>query len=112
MLPSLDAARLTRSVALVAIRHFSGALDGVFVVHVQRGGASALPPQQLRQLGDVGGDAPGLVAREQTGSRPSARFIFEIHVGQRLPVGVADDEAGVGLLGGPGRQLALKAPHQ
>jgi hypothetical protein len=41
--------------------------------------------QQLRQLGDVGGDASRFVAREQTGSRPSARFIFEIDVGERLP---------------------------
>ena len=45
-----------------------------------------------RQLGDVGGDAPGLVAGEEV---------------RRLPVGVADDEAppiqlGVGLLDGPG----------
>ena len=40
-------------------------------------------------LGDVGGDAPGLVAREQTGSRPSSRLILEIDVGER----VADDEA-------------------
>ena len=58
------------------------------------------------QLGDVGGDAPRLVAREQTGSRPSARLIFEIHVGHRLSVGVADDEAGVGFLGGPERREA------
>ena len=41
----------------------------------------------------VTGDAPGLVAGEQTGSRPSARFILEINAGQRLAVGVADDEA-------------------
>ena len=29
-----------------------------------------LRPQQLRQLGDVGGDAPGFVAREQIGGGP------------------------------------------
>jgi hypothetical protein len=46
---------------------------------------------QLRQLGDVGGDAPGLVPGEQTGSQPSAGFIVEIDVGQRLPYGVADE---------------------
>ena len=63
--------------------------------------------QQLRQLGDVRGDAPGLVAGEQLGRRTSSRLLLlEIEVGQRLPVGVADDEAGVGLLDGPGRREA------
>jgi hypothetical protein len=42
--------------------------------------------QQLRQLGDVGGDAPGLVVGEQTGSRPSARFILEIDVASACPL--------------------------
>ena len=49
--------------------------------------------QQLRQLGDVGGDAPGLVAGEQSGRRTPSRLLLEIDVGERLPVGVADDEA-------------------
>jgi hypothetical protein len=62
--------------------------------------------QQLRQLGDVRGDAPGLVAGEQLGRRPPCRLLLEIDVGERLPVGVADDEAGVGLLDGPGRREA------
>ena len=66
-------------------------------------------PQQLRQLGDVGGDAPGLVAGEQLGRCAAARLLLEIDVGERLPVGVADDEAppmqlGVGLVDGPGRR--------
>ena len=64
-----------------------------------------------QQLGDVGGDAPGFVAREQPGSRPSARFILEIDVSER-PVGVADDEAGVGLLDGPGRREAAGFGHE
>jgi hypothetical protein len=50
--------------------------------------------QQLRQLGDVGGAAPGLVAGEELGRRSPSRLILEIDVGERLPVGVADDEAG------------------
>ena len=66
--------------------------------------------QQLRQLGDVGGDAPGLVAGEQLGRRTPPRLILEVHVGQRLPVGVAGDEAGVGLLGGPGRRERRPRP--
>ena len=70
------------------------------------------PLQQLRQLGDVGGDAPRLVAGEEVGGSAPAGLLLEIDVGERLPVGVADDEAGVRLLDGPGRQLALKAPHQ
>ena len=62
------------------------------------------PAQQLRQLGDVGGDAPGLVAGEQLGRRAPSRLILEIDIGQRLTAGVADDEAGVGLLDGLGRR--------
>jgi hypothetical protein len=49
--------------------------------------------QQLRQLGDVGGDAPGLVAGEQLGRRTPSRLILEMDVGQRLPAVVPDDEA-------------------
>ena len=33
---------------------------------------------------------------KQLRRRAASRLLFEIHVGQRLPVGVADDEAGVG----------------
>jgi hypothetical protein len=40
------------------------------------------------------------------GRRPPARLLLEVHVGARLPVGVADDEAGVRLLDGPGRREA------
>ena len=40
----------------------------------------------------------------------------KVDAGERLPVGVADDEAGVGLLGGPGRSTLLlpvdDAEHQ
>ena len=60
--------------------------------------------QQLRQLGDVDGDAPGLVAGEEMRRRAPAPLLLEIDVGERLPVGVADDEAGVGFLDGPGRR--------
>ena len=51
--------------------------------------------QQLPQLGDVGGDAPGLVAGEEVCRRATAGLLLEIDVGERLPVGVADDEASV-----------------
>ena len=34
------------------------------------------PAQQLRQLGDVGGDAPGLVAGEQVGRSSTSRIIL------------------------------------
>ena len=56
------------------------------------------------------GRASSLVSSLAAERRPS--LILEIHVGERLPVGVADDEGGVGFLDGPGRRLALKAPHQ
>ena len=40
--------------------------------------------------------------------RASTRLILEVDVDQRLPVGVADDEAGVGLLDGLGRRKAAE----
>ena len=40
--------------------------------------AVVLRPQQLRQLSDVGGDAPCLVAGEQLGRRTSALLPLEI----------------------------------
>ena len=43
--------------------------------------------------------------------RPPSRLLLEIDVGERLPVGVADDEAGVGLLDGPGRREAGRGPR-
>ena len=58
-------------------------------------GLSAFPRNMLRQLGDVGGDAPGLIAGEEVRRRAPSRLPLEIDVGEGLPVGVADDEAGV-----------------
>jgi hypothetical protein len=43
--------------------------------------------------GDVGGDAPSLVAGEEVRRRATARLLLEIDVGQRLPAVVPDDEA-------------------
>jgi hypothetical protein len=43
--------------------------------------------------------------------RPS-RLVLEIDVGERLPIGVADDEAGVGLLDGPWRWEAAGLRHR
>ena len=48
---------------------------------------------RVRQLGEVRCDAARFVAREQPGSRPSARLLLETDVGERLPVGVADGGA-------------------
>jgi hypothetical protein len=55
---------------------------------------------------------PGLVASHQSRRRSPSRLLLEIDVGERLPLVIADDEAGVGLLDGLERRLALKAPHQ
>jgi hypothetical protein len=67
---------------------------------------------QLRQLGDVGGDAPGFVAGEEVRRCATAGLVLEIDVGERLPVVIADDDAGVGLLGRPGRRAAaIRAGH-
>jgi hypothetical protein len=44
----------------------------------------ALARQQIRQLGDVGRDAPGLITGEQLARGPSARFVLAIDEGQLL----------------------------
>jgi hypothetical protein len=59
--------------------------------------------RQPRQLGDVHSDAPGLVAGEELGRRAPSRLPLEVDVGERLPVGVADDEAGLLLVDRSGR---------
>jgi hypothetical protein len=51
-------------------------------------------------------------ASPRVSSLVAERRIVEVDAGERLPVGVADDEAGVALLDGLGRRLTLKAPHQ
>jgi hypothetical protein len=42
--------------------------------------------QQLRQLGDVHGDAPRLVVGVQVRHRATARLLRVVDVGQRLPI--------------------------
>ena len=51
--------------------------------------------RRLRQLGDVGGDAPGFIAPQQVRRRASAGLVLEIDVRERLHAGDAEDEAGV-----------------
>jgi hypothetical protein len=45
-----------------------------------------------------------LVPGEEVCRRVSSGLILEVDVGERLPVGVADDEADVDFLNGPGRR--------
>jgi len=59
---------------------------------------SVLPRQQLRQLGDVGGDAPRFVLGQQVGRCTPPRLLLEVEVAERLPVLVADDKAGIVVL--------------
>jgi hypothetical protein len=55
--------------------------------------------QKLRQLGKDSGDPLRLVAREQFTTPKSAKgLLFEIHVGEGLPVGVLHHEAAIKLL--------------
>jgi hypothetical protein len=49
-------------------------------------------------IGDVGCDPPGFVAGEEVRRRATVRLLLEVNVGQRLTVGAADYEAGVGLV--------------
>jgi hypothetical protein len=68
-------------------------------------------PQQLRQLGDVGGHAPRFIAGEEMRRRAMLQLPLEIDVSERLPISIADDEAppiqvGVSLVSRPGRREA------
>lgn len=64
--------------------------------------------QQLRLLGDFDGDAPSFVLAQEFRRRLSPRFVLEIDVGQCLPVVIADDELGIGLVGGARRREAAR----
>jgi hypothetical protein len=61
----------------------------------------------------VGRNAPRFVAGEQVGRRSASGLSLEIDVGERLPVSVADDEAGVDVdgpeLGGTLAMLTVKS---
>ena len=59
--------------------------------------------QQLRQLGKNCGDALRLVAREQLAAELATRLLFEIYIGEGLPLQVFHHKTAVQLLDGPGR---------
>ena len=58
-----------------------------------------LGAEEVRQLGDIHRNASRLIPRHQMRSRSPSRLILEIDVSERVPVGVADDVAGLGLPG-------------
>jgi hypothetical protein len=68
--------------------------------------AVILPMQQLRQPCDVDGDPSGLVFREHLRLPRLDLGGAAVDVGDRLPVGVADDIAARYLVGTPGRREA------
>jgi HPt (histidine-containing phosphotransfer) domain-containing protein len=57
--------------------------------------------QQFRQLGKNGRDALRLVAREQFAAESATRLLFEIYIGEGLPVQVFHHKTAVQLLDGP-----------
>jgi hypothetical protein len=59
--------------------------------------------QQFRQLGKNGRDALRLVAREQFAAESATRLLFEIYIGEGLPVQVFHHKTAVQLLDGAGR---------
>jgi hypothetical protein len=59
--------------------------------------------QQFRQLGDIGSDAPRLIAGERVGSRSR---VVEMYAGELLPVVVLHDEVRFAFFNGPGRREA------
>jgi len=68
--------------------NFGEGAGALFPVHLRktttRAELGSGGSQQLGQLGDVGGDAPGLVAGEQLGRGAASRFLLEI--GEQLPL--------------------------
>lgn len=62
--------------------------------------------QQVGKLGDVHRNAPRFVLGHELGRRAPAGLFLVIDIGQRLPVGVIDDETGWAFLDGPGRREA------
>src|SRR5271169_2706069 len=57
--------------------------------------------EQLRQLGDVGGDLARLIACQQLGYRTPAGVILEIDVRERLAFPIPHDDAAVEFFDGP-----------
>jgi hypothetical protein len=49
----------------------------------------AILPEQLRQFGDVDGDAPGFVTGQELGGRRPTRIVLAIDEGERLPIVIA-----------------------
>ena len=73
------------------------------------------PARQLRQLGDVGSDAAGLVAGEEVRRRAASRLLLEIDVGgclsdalaiPILPMGRLKQKKTIGAHIAPARALA------
>jgi hypothetical protein len=58
--------------------------------------------QWLRQKN--GGKELGFGTREQLGPKSTTRFLFEIHVGKGLPIGVSHHETAIQFLDGPWRR--------
>ena len=69
--------------------------------------ALVLSAQQLRQLGDVGGDAPGFVLGHEIGRRSAPGLLLVVHIRKRIPVAILHDEASVIVIfNRPGRREA------
>jgi len=64
--------------------------------------------QQFRQLGKNGRDALRLVAREQFAAESATRLLFEIYIGEGLPVQVFHHKTAVQFLDGPGLCYSLQ----
>jgi hypothetical protein len=61
----------------------------------------------------MGSDTPGLILGEPLRGTPTNGLLREVEIGQRLLVGVGDDEALAVLVDRPGRPEAARsgAPH-
>jgi hypothetical protein len=65
--------------------------------------ASIALPEHLRQPGDVDGDAPRLVLRQDLSLPRLTIVVAAVEVGERLPAGVPNDVTARYLVGVPGR---------
>ena len=77
-----------------------------------RVGDAATEARKVPILGEVRRQPPRLVPGEQLGRLAPTRLVLEVETPKRLPVRVADDEAGVvRLMERPGRRKAAGGGH-
>ncbi|MGO9681155.1 MAG: NAD(P)-binding domain-containing protein [Beijerinckiaceae bacterium] len=98
-----------RNYRKVPVEPLAGSPRRATTHHLWPSGASGLPPQQLRRLGEVRRQPPRFVPGQQLGRRAPTGLVLEVEIPERLPGGVLHDEARiVVLLDDPRRREAAR----